>query len=100
MIDINNILGGLKEMSIKIWLLALISLMLAISGIVNVAFAQNSVSFGSPSWCATPTITVPSASDLMPEISIGGSQSSTVTSWSISIWSIFNTDPANSWWDW
>ncbi len=87
-------------MSIKIWLLTFISLMLAISGIVNVAFAQSSVSFGSPSWCATPTITVPSASELMPEICIGASQKSTKTSWSMSIWSIFNTDPADSWFDW
>ncbi|WP_424430994.1 hypothetical protein, partial [Methanothrix sp.] len=91
---INNILGGLKEISIKIWLLALISLMLAISGIMNFAFAQNSASFGSPSWCATPTITVPSASELMPEIRIGGSQKSTTTSWSTSIWSFFSTYPA------
>ena len=79
-------------MSFKIWYLALmLSLIMATSGIVSGAGigGQNSISFNTASWCAIPSITIPSFTDLFPQIQIIGSHSNTATSWSISISSLF-----------
>ena len=79
-------------MSFKILFLALmLSLIMAISGIVSGAgvIGQNSISFDTASWCAIPVFNVPSSTDLVPEIHIRESHSNTATSWSISIGTIF-----------
>lgn len=87
-------------MSLKIGLFVLILLLVAILGSVSVACAQNSIGTSSPSWCAIPSVTVPTTTDLMPNICIGGPKSSSLTSWKISIWSFFSTDPADTWGGW
>ncbi len=79
-------------MSFKIWYLALmLSLIMATSGVVSGAGigGPNSFSFNTASWCATPSITMPSFTNLFPNIQIIGSHSNTATSWSINIASLF-----------